>query len=139
MITINEALSIPESEVVLSASRSGGPGGQHVNKVSTRITLSFDLLGSPSLNEDQKRILSSRLAGRISKEGLLQIHSSEHRSQYANRQEALTRFAALLAAALKPRKRRRPTGIPKAVRERRLQSKARRARIKKLRSRPEPE
>ncbi|HSR67875.1 MAG TPA: alternative ribosome rescue aminoacyl-tRNA hydrolase ArfB [Acidobacteriota bacterium] len=138
MIEINSNLSIPESEISFKASRSGGPGGQNVNKVSTKMTLSFDVEASSSLSDAQRKRIRHRLGNRISKEGLLLIESQEHRSQHANRQAALVRFANLMAAALKKRKPRKKTRISKAAQERRLKEKSRRAEIKKLRQNPNP-
>ena len=134
MIEINEQLAIPERELLFSASRSAGPGGQHVNKASTRLTLRFDVKGSPSLNSTQRALILSRLAGRISKDGLLQFHSQQFRSQAANRRELLERFAANLREALiEPiaRKKSRPS---RSAREERLRSKRKQSRLKQERS-----
>ena len=136
MIAIRRNLSIPESELQLSASRSGGPGGQHVNKVSTRMTLVFDVLASPSLSDDQKRKICERLASRLSREGRLRLTSSVHRSQAANRREVVERFVRLLDEALRPRRRRVPTGVPPVERNRRREQKQRRSRLKRERSVP---
>ena len=134
-IPIEETLSIPESELTFTASRSGGPGGQHVNKVSSRVTLYFDLDGSPSLTEAQKRRVRARLATRVGRDGRLRVVCQIHRSQAANRREAVERFATLLRGALKRRRRRRKTGVPSAERRRRLEEKRRQGQLKRLRSR----
>ncbi len=139
MIEINRHLEIPESELSFSSSRSGGPGGQNVNKVSTRVALRFDLANSPSLTEEQRERLLHRLSSRISKEGILQVVSQRHRSQSANKLDAVARFQQLLRAALAPRRRRVPTKVPKSAQRRRLQQKKRRAQLKKLRSGPTEE
>ncbi len=136
MIRINPRLEIPESELSFSASRSSGPGGQNVNKVSSRVTLRFDLEGSPSLTDEQKRRLRRRLSSRLTKEGVLQLDSQRHRSQSANREDAVARFQELLRKALAPRRRRIATSVPRSSRRRRLQRKKRRGAIKQLRSRP---
>ena len=136
MIEIHRTLSIPESELVFSASRGGGPGGQHVNKVSTRITLTFHVLESTSLTDTQRRRILSRLAGRISREGVLRVTSRRHRSQAANRREVRSRFADLLREALRSRRARGVTAIPAAERNRRLEQKRRRARLKQRRAGP---
>ncbi len=133
-IRINRQLEIPEGELSFTSSRSGGPGGQNVNKVSTRVTLRFDLKNSPSLSERQKRRLESQLSSRISKDGILQVVSQRHRSQAANRLDAVHRFQDLLRQALKPRRRRIRTGVPRSARERRLREKRRRSALKQLRS-----
>lgn len=136
MIRISDTLYIPEEELVFTASRSGGPGGQNVNKVSTRVTLSFDVARSPHLSEAQKGLLRTRLKTRISKDGILQIVSQQTRSQAENRALALARFADLLHAALKPLPVRKKTKIPRAAKRRRLESKRRQSLRKKERSKP---
>jgi ribosome-associated protein len=135
-VRINDRTSIPEDELVFSASRSGGPGGQHVNKVSSRVTLRFDLDGSPSLNESEKRRVRHRLATRISRDGVLRVVCRRHRSQLANRREAIERFAELLRAALRRPRRRRKTKVPAEAKRRRLEVKRQRGDLKRLRSRP---
>jgi len=133
MIEITPDLSIPDDELAFTASRSGGPGGQNVNKVSSRVTLLFDVDGSPSLSATQRALLHERLATRISKAGIFQVTSQRHRGQAANREEALQRFIELLRWALEERADRRPTRPPRAARERRLAAKKRRADAKRLR------
>jgi ribosome-associated protein len=133
-VKINDRLSIPDDELEFTASRSGGPGGQHVNKVSSRMTLRFDVVGSPSLTADQKRRVRRRLATRISREGVLRVVCQAHRSQAANRREAGGRFAELLRGALERRKPRRKTVVPLGVRRRRLENKRRRGRLKRDRT-----
>jgi len=135
MIEINKNLSIPAEEVRFSVSRSGGPGGQHVNKVSTRVTLFFDVAGSPSLIPAQKHRIRERLATRVNKEGVLRVVCGRNRSQAANRREAVDRFAELLRQALKRPRLRRKTGVPKKERKRRLEDKKHRARRKQVRGR----
>lgn len=125
-VVINEELSIPESELTFTFSTSGGPGGQHANRSATRAILSFDVYGSPSLSDSQRARICARLGNRISREGVLQISAGESRSQYQNRQEAIARFQALLARALRPQKKRRPTRPSRAAQERRLEAKRRR-------------
>ncbi|PIP37709.1 MAG: aminoacyl-tRNA hydrolase [Desulfobacterales bacterium CG23_combo_of_CG06-09_8_20_14_all_51_8] len=100
MIHITDDLFIDESELTFSATRSSGPGGQHVNKVSTRITLWFDVGQSGSLNPDQKERILSRLKTRITKNQRLHIVSQRHRSQLANKEAAIERFVELMADAL---------------------------------------
>jgi ribosome-associated protein len=134
MIEIDGGPSIPESELTLSASRAGGPGGQHVNKVASRVTLRFDVEGSPSLDEAQRRRLMTRLRTRITNEGVLVMHCRRHRSQAANRAELVERFAEIVTGALRPRRARKKTRPSAASRERRLEEKRRRAKIKRGRS-----
>ncbi len=133
---IDERLDIDDAELSYATSRSSGPGGQNVNKVETRVTLLFPIETSPSLSEEQKARLGERLATRISKEGVLRVVSQKHRTQAANREAARERFAELLRDALAPVRRRRRTRVPKAVREKRLESKRRRARLKRERRVP---
>jgi ribosome-associated protein len=93
MIQITNTLFINDSELSFTASPSSGPGGQHVNKVSTRMTLWFNVSASPSLTAEQKQRILSRLATRISKEGVFRIISQKHRSQSANKDATIERFA----------------------------------------------
>ena len=134
MIRITDSLSIPETEITFTASRSGGPGGQNVNKVSSRVTLLFDVAASRSLSEEQRRRILTRLATRINQDGVLRIVSQRTRSQDLNRADALERFSDLLRRALTMARRRVKTAVPAAVRERRLEEKKKRTRIKQSRS-----
>ena len=136
MIEITSRLSIPDDELTIKAVRSSGPGGQHVNKVSTRVVLEFDVDGSASLSPTQKRRIHERLATRIARDGRLRIRCQRHRSQAANRREVVERFVALLQQALKPRRRRVRTGVPAAERARRLEAKRKQGLQKRQRRRP---
>ena len=133
MIRINDHLSLPENELVFTFSRSPGPGGQNVNKVATKATLRFDVAGSPSLTDWQRRRIQEELAPRIDKLGVLSLNSSRERTQSGNQREALTRFIKLLAHALRPRKVRKKTRPTKASKERRLAEKAARKSRKQFR------
>jgi len=139
MIEITPRLSIPDDELTIKAMRSSGPGGQHVNKVSTRVVLEFDVDGSPSLTSSQKGRIREHLATRIALDGRLRIRCQLHRSQAANRREVVERFVALLQQALKPRRRRVKTRVPRAERTRRLESKRKRGLQKAQRRRPPPD
>jgi ribosome-associated protein len=134
MLRITDQLSIPSEELKFTASRSSGPGGQHVNKVSTRVTLRFDVDSSPSLTLDQKRLILDKLPTRISKVGLLRVVSQQTRSQAANKEVALERFVALLQQALKQTPKRKPTTISPAAKQKRLDEKRHRRRLKRNRS-----
>jgi ribosome-associated protein len=131
MIEIPGGPAIPDEEISFEFTRSGGAGGQHVNKVETRAVLVFDLARSRSLTEDQKERIRSRLGRRVNAEGILRVAASTSRSQSANREEALRRFVALFEAALARRKRRRATAPTAASRARRLDDKRRRAEVKR--------
>jgi ribosome-associated protein len=130
MPQITAEISIPDQELSFTFSRSSGPGGQHVNKVNSRVTLWFDLEASPSLSDRHKAILRQRLATRINKEGRLWLVAFASRSQHANRETALLRFADLLRDALIENRPRFDTKIPRASRQNRLDAKKHRATIK---------
>jgi ribosome-associated protein len=136
-LPINDELSIPLAELQFRFSRSSGPGGQHVQKSSTRVELYFDVLGSPSLTEEQRARLLSRLAGYIDGAGLLHLVAQSERSQLRNREDAVARFQALLRGALRRRKYRRPTRPTVTSREQRLQQKKEHSQAKQLRGRVE--
>ncbi len=127
-------IEIPDEELVFTTSRSSGPGGQNVNKVSTRVTLLFDLEHTTALTERQRELLHERLAGRISRSGVLRVVSQRHRTQSANREAAVTRFATLVAEALAEAPERVPTKIPAQINQKRLEEKRRRSRVKQART-----
>lgn len=135
MLRITDLISITESELDERFVRASGPGGQNVDKVSTAVELRFDV-GASSLPSDVKARLISLAGKRITAEGVLTIDSREHRTQAQNREAARARLAALvLAATIKP-KRRRKTRPSAGSRERRIESKKRRASVKALRGKP---
>ncbi len=134
-IVINPALVIPASELSYRASRSGGPGGQHVNTSSTRIELVWNVAGSLSLSGDQRQRLLTRLATRLDSSGGLRLVSSGTRSQLQNREEVTERFRLLIGKALIVPKKRKKTRPSRAAKERRLQSKKHRSGVKVLRGR----
>jgi len=118
---------VPEDELEIRATRAGGPGGQHVNKASTRIEVVWDIAASPSLSDDQRARLLAKLESRLDRRGRLRVVAEEHRSQRRNLTTAVARLRALVEAALKvpkPRKRTRPS---KAAIERRLATKRQRS------------
>ncbi len=122
-LSITGSLQIPLEEFEFRTSRSGGPGGQHVNKVESRVELLFNVGTSPSLSNRQRELLLSRLRSRIDARGVLRIAEGGSRSQWKNKQEALKRFQLLLRSALRPVKKRRPTGPTPSSVERRLRGK----------------
>ena len=137
-IRITGRVSIPAAELAFHFTRSSGPGGQHVNKASTQVELTFDVAGSPSLGEAERRRVLAALRPYLSGRGVLRLTCQSTRSQSRNRGEVVERFRVLLRRALqvpKPRKATRPT---RASRERRLAAKRRRSLLKRgRRSRPD--
>jgi ribosome-associated protein len=133
VVPITPDLAIPSAELDFRFSRSGGPGGQHVNRSATRVELRFDVAGSASLSEAQRLRLTERLGGRIDGQGVLHVVAQSERSQFHNRQEAVERFQTLLRQALAVRKRRRRSKVPRWAQERRLTQKRRRSEIKRTR------
>ena len=129
-ILINEQVNIPAAELQFRFSTSSGPGGQHVNRSATRVTLLFDVANSPSLDETTRERLLKKLAPRLDKEGVLHIDVQESRSQYRNRETAVLRFQLILANALKQPKKRRKTKPSQAAIERRLTEKKKRGQRK---------
>jgi ribosome-associated protein len=138
-IVVTPALVVPRSELTLRASRSGGPGGQHVNVTETRVELTWNVAGSPSLSDEQRATLLEKLGARLDSEGTLRLVESRRRSQHQNREAVVERFARVIAAALyrpPPRRKTRPTA---ASREARLEQKRRRTERKRGRTRPADE
>ena len=133
LVPINEAVQIPLAELSFRFSTSSGPGGQHVNKSATKVTLLFDVANSSSLTEEVRERLLKRLANRIDKEGVLQLQVQSSRSQYRNRDTAVSLFQQLLADALKKQKKRRRTKPSAAAKEKRLAEKKKRSERKKER------
>lgn len=135
ILRINDRVSIPRSELSFRFSRSSGPGGQHVQKSSTRVELLFDVTSSPSLSDAQRAQVQERLGGYVDSAGVLHLVCQSERSQVRNREEVVARFQSLLHEALKRRKRRKATKPSAASEEKRLQEKRRRGDIKKSRGR----
>lgn len=137
-IKINRSLTIPDHEVEYRFTTSGGPGGQHANKASTRVVLLWNVMRSESLGPRQRQRILGALRTRIDKEGNLRLAGDRHRSQMQNRNDVTERFRTLLHDALIPPKARVGTRPTKASKERRLQSKKRRSETKRARKfRPE--
>ena len=136
MIRVTRSITLDESELRLSFIRSGGPGGQNVNKVSTACQLRFDAANSPSLGEPVRRRLMSLARPYLTACGELVITAREHRTQRRNRDEAVGRLVELIRRAATPPKKRRPTTATAASRRRRLESKKRRSDTKQRRRPP---
>lgn len=126
-------------ELVFTSSRSSGPGGQHVNKVNTKIELRFRIVGSGVLNSEQKIILFKKLGKKLTLEGELLITAKTARSQLQNKQAAITRFFETLDKALKPRKRRIPTKPSITSIKKRIESNKILSIKKNLRKKPDSE
>ena len=123
-------------EVSFSFVRSSGAGGQHVNKVATKVVLSFSIENSTALNVEEKQMLMSKLERKISKEGYLQLNSGASRSQLKNKKLVTRRFVSLVQQALLVPKERKATKRPKSANLKRLQRKKNRAQVKQYRKKP---
>jgi len=134
MIEIKKGVEIPENLLAFKFSRSSGPGGQNVNKVSTRVTLLLDIADCPAFTEAQKTRIGESLKTRISADGVLRVISQRHRTQAANKEAATTKLVELLASALETKPRRRKTKTPAYAVRRRLEEKKRRGMLKKQRT-----
>ncbi|MEE8580819.1 MAG: alternative ribosome rescue aminoacyl-tRNA hydrolase ArfB [Myxococcota bacterium] len=134
-LEVQRRLAIPAGEITERASRAGGPGGQHVNKTSTRVTLRWSVLESQTLSDSQRARLLAALGPRLNREGELIVHARRFRSRSRNRQLARERLAELVRGALAVRRRRVPTGPSRSSKERGLAAKKRRGAVKRTRSR----
>ena len=139
ILRISKGVRIPRSELRFRFSRSSGPGGQHVQKSSTRVELLFDVVNSPSLSEKERNRVLERLSGHVDSDGILHLTSQSERSQWRNREEVVERFQALMQQALRRRKRRKKTKPTASSREERLRDKKRRGKTKQLRGRVGPD
>ena len=134
MIEITNDIFVREDELVFKFSRSGGPGGQNVNKVNTRVTLLFDAAKCESFSDVQRQRILKRLATRANKDGIIRVVSQRYRTQKANRRVAVERLQELLREALKKKAVRKKTGVPKAIKQRRLEEKRQRSLLKQQRA-----
>ena len=136
VLDITPGLRLPLSELDYQASRSGGPGGQHVNTSSTRVEVRWDIAGSPTLTAEQRAQLLERLRTRLDGAGGLRLVSSTTRSQLRNREDVTERLREVVAAALAVRKKRKPTKPSRAAKAARLEAKRRRSVTKQRRRGP---
>lgn len=134
-IVVAPGVRVLPGAIEVHAVRSSGPGGQNVNKLSTRVTVLFDIRGCASLSDTQKARIRAVLANRIDKESVLRVVCQKHRTQQANRRGAVERLQQLLAEALKTRPARIETRVPYAARQRRLERKKQRGMLKCQRTR----
>lgn len=137
-LQINKDVTIPGWELWFTASRSGGPGGQHANKASTRVTLHWKIDDSSVLDARDKKRLARRLSNDLNSEGVLQVDCAETRSQHQNRKLARDQLAEMVRKGLKRKKRRIATKPSRSARRRRLEKKRHRSEIKKKRKKPKP-
>ena len=123
-------------EIFFKAVRSSGAGGQHVNKVSSKVELTFNVSTSSYFSEFEKKLLVKNLSSRLTKEGILKLSCGESRSQHSNKESAVKRLFKLLEAGLKKPKSRKPTTISKSQKIKRLEDKQHHSVKKNLRKRP---
>jgi ribosome-associated protein len=132
-VAVKNGIIIPEHELEITSSRSGGAGGQHVNKTSTKITVRWNVKTTSALSDEQKQRVLENLGSQLTADGDLIIHSSATRSQEQNKKMALIRLAQIVSKALYVPKKRMKTKISESTKHARLEEKAHRGMIKKLR------
>ncbi len=135
-IRVNRNVTIPSDELSFTFMPSGGPGGQHANRSSTKVVLEWNVVTSRALGPRQKQKVQAALRSRIDSAGIIRLASDRHRSQLRNREDAAARLGELLSRALKPVKTRTPTAPTASSRDRRIKAKKRRSDIKRARRRP---
>ena len=123
MVTIKNNICISDDELVFRFSRSSGPGGQNVNKVSTKTTVSLDVANCRGLSDNHRRQILNCLSSRVCRDGILQVTCQKYRTQKANRAAAVERLIDILRKALEPKIERKKTKMPRAAHEKRLRAK----------------
>jgi ribosome-associated protein len=136
-VPLRRGVSVPEAELEVRTSRSGGPGGQGVNTTESKVELRWDVAHSAALTEPQRELVMRRLRHRLTEDGVLILRASEHRSQHRNREAVLARLRAIVGEALEPPRPRRRTRPSRASQERRIREKKHRGELKRLRRPPE--
>ena len=134
MIEIEEGTDICEDELVFKFSRSGGPGGQNVNKVNSRVAVTLDVANCTSFSDVQKKRILKRLATRANKAGAITVVCQKYRTQNANRRAVVQRLVELLRWALEKKRVRKKTDVPRYAREKRLEEKKQRSALKRQRA-----
>lgn len=124
-------------EITFKTTLSGGPGGQHVNKTETKVVLEWDVVSSEAVTEEEKKQIQLKLKNNINKEGVLQMNSSQTRSQHKNKRLVIENFLATIAASLVQKKKRKPTKPSKSAKLKRLKKKKIHADKKANRKRPD--
>jgi ribosome-associated protein len=132
-LSIKNGIAIPEHELDITTSRAGGPGGQHVNKTSSRITVRWNVPNTTALTEEQKKQVIEKLKNQITSDGDIIVHNSSSRSQLHNKKAALLDLAHKIRKALHTHKKRMKTKTPAGVKEARLKEKKSRSSLKKTR------